>query len=416
MAAPGSPAGGRPDWSSLAAAALAFSGRGLGQPVCNVVGPNINPTCGRGWGEGSLWPSAFIYHSLMSGPSSPFLEVPSPEGQNPQVSIAGLTAMPASDFLRVLPGSARSWANSAEGEWTASLQAGRALLHVGGGTCLLAGVSVYRPERKRLALRLNFDGCSSACRVRHVGVELPLRRAASGGCAGVLVWMCGVMPAGTCPPSASSSSGAEAVRPALDLACELGSPSCFRAVRRRMQAVAAGCYEAFDWITPEPGLHSHGSLPEGGGAASAGASLGINATAWDLLMARLPVLSTNRAIIAAPLVHSTVLADRICVSIGGGCSSALGNSEVAGGDLGVREPWAGIAGVDIRSYVASEWWKWLLIAVLSSTFSILSWQAYTRRERTIDVWAEELQAGQQARRLSGTKIAYSLVPHRPFWD
>jgi len=349
-----------------------------------------------------------------------------------------LGALAAADFIPVVPDTARHWANSPEGEWTASVRVGEAVLQLGEGQCSLGGVSVYQAQEGELRLRLSFDGCAQRTGVRHAGVELLVRRAEEAGCSGLLAWMCSLMPHRACwpppnqPATPAPSPAADGIVPGaasmqlqdiytlanaeLDLACELGSQG-ISALRQRVAPLVGGCYEAFDWIQ----LDSRPAQADGADSTEplAGAALSVNGSEWELLLRRLPVMAVGHAAASMPPSHSIVTSDRVCVAVGpsGACArTAIDGTGVGGASFGSARSWGGSDG-GFWAYVGEEWWKWLLIAVLSGTGTLLAWQTYGQKEKTIGIWVEEFEAGSPPpQRTSEPKAAYNLVPHAPFWE
>lgn len=334
-------------------AAFALLALVAGQPECElVVAGMCRARCiPEGPEDDHWWPAAHTYHSAVAfaqhhGKGQVFWQEPT--GKLFKSTISALTLGPVQDFparnfqLLGTRSTSKGWANTLDGEWTAFIKPEpnatplTGMLRLGtGGHCFLAGLSVYRPSKERLMVRLNFDGCDAAAGVHRAAVALGVRRTRAGG-SDLARWMCALMDRRSCArTNASSSDGSGGsighATVALDLRKELGEAG-HPAVRRRLAPLVPGCFEPFDWIEME-------SAAELG---SEGAALSLSGDEWELLQQNLPVVS------AAPVdADFSMTLERVCVDIGGVGGSCEGTS--------------------IRR---RRWWKLLLASVLAADVAI----------------------------------------------
>jgi len=193
-----------------------------GQPICSVIAPNVVAQCDlSSLPDGISWPAAGIYRSV----ANPKALVPPNKSIQPipVVKLHAGKGFRVNSFYRVHPPGVDSWANTPEGEWSASVDEHdasfwSALKLNNGGACALASVSVYRPESEELTLRLNFKGCSGPRGgPHHASIEVGLSRSSTGGGSGIVEWMCDLMPHKACwglptlvppPPTATTTTPA----------------------------------------------------------------------------------------------------------------------------------------------------------------------------------------------------------------
>jgi len=187
-----------------------------GQPLCRVVSASdegAGSCIGFGASRSLQWAPAAFYHSVVALAHNTGTALEKPDEQaaanRPWVSLptAGFSA---EDFAR--RGKASTWANSPEGEWTAFAERGAAaaarMQLAGGRSCSFVGVSVYRPSPRELALRLNFGKChfpegATTAAVdtapRNLAIVVPVSATdTSDNAAGMMEWMCALMPHSAC--------------------------------------------------------------------------------------------------------------------------------------------------------------------------------------------------------------------------
>jgi len=254
----------------------------------------------------------------------------------PSVSLLNLGPVqefPASSFLfNRMSLSTDEWANTAEGEWLATMNPTAqspltGMLRLGfDGHCFLASATVYRPLVGQLSVRLNFDGCDTAAGTHGAALVAPVQLVDGQG-GGLVRWMCALMGDGACGSIAANGAGTT-----LDLLGELGQAGHL-AVSRRLALTGAACNTSFVWIE---------LAGQGGGALS------LNKAEWDLVQSHLPL-----AVGRSPTAEVLVTTDTACVDIGGvsGMCSPRATRRAGAG-------------------TGREWWKMLLAAVLASGIAI----------------------------------------------
>jgi len=302
----------------------------------------------------SSWPVARSYHSALafankSGLGSEFQQ--RPEGNIVHstlslLSVGEVKDFPVRNFFLRSPVSAKSWANTPEGEWTTTVDStagGLAgVLRLGaGGICSLGSLSVYRATAGRLTLRLNFDACDDASDLLHAAVVVDVQRTEADSGLGLATWMCALMPDNkNCTFLGGGKPGRNAV---LNLNKELGWRGR-PAVWRRLTSVKSGCFESFVWITLDNASRSDRST------AAGGVSLSLNNVEWDLITSNLPIVTFPPAD-----TDFVVTTDRVCLVVGGHGGSCVPETapKTAGGPAGQR-----------------SWWKLFLAAFVAAGIGI----------------------------------------------
>lgn len=330
---------------ALCVAVLPLAGKVDAQPACRLVaaGTGDAKCILQGPETESLWPVARSYHSALAyaqhhGKGEQFQQRPAGEIFHSTISLLNLGEVqdfPARNFVFKATGSSsKTWANTPEGEWTATVDSTlkekplTGVLRLGtGGHCSLNGLSVYRPAEGRLTLRLNFDNCHSASGILRAAVAVEVRRAEDGG-SGLTKWMCGLMGPDLCKPLGDD------VDAVLDLRPELGSTG-HPAVWKRLTPVVAGCYQPFVWITLDSDVERSGG----------GVALSLQTAEWDALEHNLPIVSLEET--DADFVVTT---DRVCLSVGGRGGSCQPKVQPI--------------------LIQKSWWKLIIASVIAADISI----------------------------------------------
>jgi len=191
-------------------------------PACSLASVGLlEARCTLQAPGGSQWSPAHAYHTAAAlaareGKDEAFRDFRRVnESCHTVVSVLGEGSsreLASRSFRRVaVADAAGSWANTPDGEWTASVNPNatgvppEGLLQLGSGRCALAGISVYRPAADHIALRLDFDGCDAAAGVRHAAVTVGVQRAEAGS-SQLAEWMCALMDHEVCWPQFTSTS------------------------------------------------------------------------------------------------------------------------------------------------------------------------------------------------------------------
>jgi len=328
-----------------------------GEPACRLVSSGAQAAkCSLPQGAAeSSWPVARSYHSALAFAKQTGLGLQFQ--QQPQgnifhstlslLSVGEVQDFPVRNFFLRAPPTAGSWANTPEGEWTATVDStagGLAgVLRLGaGGICSLGSLSVYRPAAGQLTLRLNFDACDAASELLHAAVVVDVQRTEVDSGLGLATWMCAFMPdQNICKTPAGGRPGRDAV---LNLNKELGWRGR-PAVWKRLTSVVSGCFESFVWIMLDNANRSDGRT------AAGGVALSLNKVEWDIIISSLPIVNLPPA--NADVVVTT---DRVCLVAGGHGGSC------------VAEATRQAAGCPVRR---RSWWKLFLAAFIAADVGIM---------------------------------------------